>query len=156
MNITQCKHWQVLPYYSSVPSFSQQGDCGAYNQTLLHCYCFDICCFGVVSAGPLLVHLPPWCRFEREISFFRVEAAPNGACSLANRRWPGFQSLSHSQLDAFHSLRSSILAGFPGSVLLGLRFHYTSVGMASAAGVQPHPFSHLQLQYSALCVNQTS
>ena len=54
----------------------------------------------------------------------------------------------------FHSLRSSILAGFPGSVLLGLRFHYTSVGMANAAGVQPYPFSHLQLQYSALCVNK--
>lgn len=35
----------------------------------------------------------------------------------------------------FHTVQEQHSHRLPGSVLLGLRFHYTSVGMANAAGV---------------------
>lgn len=90
------------------------------------------------AAGPFAL----LCKFEKELSFFQVDAAPCQSIQFGKQNvgWiSGALSLSAGFPCAIPGAAFSVSRGW---VPLGVRFHYTSVGAADAFGAWLYSLSH--------------
>lgn len=90
------------------------------------------------TAGPFAL----LCKFEKEVSFFQVDAASCQSIQFGKQNvgWiSGALSLSAGFPCAIPGAAFSVSSGW---VLLGVGFHYTSVGAADAVGAWLYSLSH--------------